>query len=217
MISRLDSDVGRILARLHEQGLDDRTIVLFTSDNGGHKEGGHDPRFLNDMGPLRGHKRDLYEGGIRVPLVVRWPGHTPAGTESSHVGYFGDFFATAAALAGVTPPTGLDSVSFLPSLDATVGKQLEHDSLYWEFHEQGSAQAVRMGNWKGVIRPLGSGHVELYDLTTDLGEMHDVAAQHPEIVEQIVSIAKRAHTPSPLWPDADPKAKPQRTARTRSS
>jgi uncharacterized sulfatase len=98
-----------------------------------------------------------------------------------------------------------------------VGKQAEHDSLYWEFHEQGSAQAVRMGNWKGVIRPLGSQHVELYDLTTDLGETHDVAAQHPEIVEQIVSIAKRAHTPSPLWPDSDPKAKPRRTARTRSS
>jgi arylsulfatase A-like enzyme len=217
MISRLDSDVGRILARLHEHGLDDRTIVLFTSDNGGHKEGGHEPRFLNDMGPLRGHKRDLYEGGIRVPLVVRWPGHTPAGTESAHVGYFGDFFATAAALAGVAPPAGLDSVSFLPSIDPTVGAQAEHDFLYWEFHQQGSAQAVRMGNWKGVIRPLGSQHVELYDLATDLGETHDVAAQHPDLVEQIVSIAKRAHTPSPLWPDSDPKASPRRTARTRSS
>jgi arylsulfatase A-like enzyme len=213
MISRLDSDVGRILARLQEHGLDDRTIVLFTSDNGGHKEGGHDPRFLNDMGPLRGHKRDLYEGGIRVPLIVRWPGRTSAGTESSHVAYFGDFFATAAALAGVSPPSGLDSLSFLPSLDLNAGPQAEHPFLYWEFHEQGSTQAVRMGNWKAVIRPLGSRHVELYDLATDLGETRNVAADHPEIVEQIVSIARKAHTPSELWPDRDPQSKPRRPTR----
>jgi arylsulfatase A-like enzyme len=217
MISRLDADVGQILARLHDRGLDSRTIVLFTSDNGGHQEGGHDPRFFDDMGPLRGHKRDLYEGGIRVPLIVRWPGHTPAGTESSHVAYFGDFFDTAGELAGVAAPTGLDSVSFLPSLEAIAGRQTEHQYLYWEFHERGSAQAVRLGNWKGVIRPLGSRHVELYDLATDLGETRDVAAAHPEIVEQIVSIAKRAHRSSQLWPDRDPKAEPRRAARTGSS
>jgi arylsulfatase A-like enzyme len=217
MISRLDADVGQILARLHDRGLDSRTIVLFTSDNGGHQEGGHDPRFFDDMGPLRGHKRDLYEGGIRVPLIVRWPGHTPAGTESSHVAYFGDFFDTAGELAGVAAPTGLDSVSFLPSLEAIAGRQTEHQYLYWEFHERGSAQAVRLGNWKGVIRPLGSRHVELYDLATDPGETRDVAAAHPEIVEQIVSIAKRAHRSSQLWPDRDPKAEPRRAARTGSS
>jgi arylsulfatase A-like enzyme len=217
MISRLDSDVGRILARLHADGLDERTIVLFTSDNGGHQEGGHDPHFFDDMGPLRGHKRDLYEGGIRVPLIVRWPGHTPAGTESSHVAYFGDFFATAAALAGVVMPAGFDSVSFLPSLDSSAGSQAQHEFLYWEFHERVPAQAVRLGNWKGIIRPMGSRHVELYDLATDLGETRDVAAAHPEIVEQIVSIAKKAHSPSQLWPDRDPNAQPRRAARTRSS
>jgi arylsulfatase A-like enzyme len=217
MISRLDADVGRILARLREHGLDNRTIVLFTSDNGGHQEGGHDPRFFDDMGPLRGHKRDLYEGGIRVPLIVRWPGHTPAGSESRHVAYFGDFFATAAQLVGLAPPTGLDSVSFLPSFDASVGQQAEHEYLYWEFHERGAAQAVRWGNWKGVIRPLGSRRVELYDLATDLSETRDVAAAHPEIVEHIVSIAKKAHTPSQLWPDSAPNAQPRRPTGTRSS
>ena len=139
------------------------------------------------MGPLRGHKRDLYEGGIRVPLIVRWPGHTPAGTESTHVAYFGDLFATAAQLAGLTPPSGLDSISFLPSVDPSRGPQAEHEFLYWEFHERGSAQAVRFGNWKGVIQPMGSRHVELYDLAADLGETHDLAAAHPEIVEQILS------------------------------
>lgn len=217
MISRLDADVGRIVDRLRQDGLENRTIILVTSDNGGHTEGGHKPSFFDDMGPLRGHKRDLYEGGIRVPLVVRWPEHTPAGTESSHVGYFGDFFATAAQLAGVPLPSGLDSVSFLPSLDASAGLQVEHEFLYWEFHERGSTQAVRVGNWKGVIRPLGSRHVELYDLASDLGETRDVAAAHPEIVEKIVSIAKKAHTPSQLWPDQDPNAQPRRPARTRSS
>ena len=212
MISRLDSDIGRIVARLHEQGLDRRTIVLVTSDNGGHQEGGHDPRFFDDMGPLRGHKRDLYEGGIRVPLIVRWSAHTPAGSESGHVGYFGDFFATAAQLVGLAPPPGLDSLSFLPSFEPNQEPQAEHDYLYWEFHERNSAQAVRLGNWKGVIRPLGSRHVELYDLATDLSETRDVAAVHPEIVEHIVSIAKQAHTPSQLWPDAGPKPQPRRGA-----
>jgi arylsulfatase A-like enzyme len=217
MISRLDADVGQIVDRLRRDGLENRTIILFTSDNGGHSEGGHKPSFFDDMGPLRGHKRDLYEGGIRVPLVVRWPGHTPAATESSHVAYFGDFFATAAQLAGVPLPSGLDSVSFLPSLEASAGPQAEHEFLYWEFHERGSTQAVRVGNWKGVIRPMGSRQVELYDLATDLGETRDVAAAHPEVIEQIVSIAKKAHTPSQLWPDQDPNAPPRRPARTRSS
>jgi arylsulfatase A-like enzyme len=217
MITRLDADVGQILERLHQLGLDNRTIVLFTSDNGGHQEGGHSPKFFEDMGPLRGHKRDLYEGGIRVPLIVRWPGHTLAGSESAHVGYFGDFFATAAKVAGVAPPPGLDSVSLVPSFDASLGPQTEGDYLYWEFHERGSAQAVRMGDWKGVIQPLGSGHVELYNLATDLGETTDVSAAHPEIVEKIVSIARKAHSPSQLWPDRDPSVKPRRVGRTRSS
>jgi arylsulfatase A-like enzyme len=217
MIGRLDADVGRVVERLRQDGLEDRTIVLFTSDNGGHSEGGHKPEFFDDMGPLRGHKRDLYEGGIRVPLIVRWPGHTPAGTQSPHVAYFGDFLATAADVTGAALPAGLDSVSFLPSLEAGAGPQAEHEYLYWEFHERGPVQAVRFGNWKAVIRPMGSRHVELYDLATDLGETRDVAAAHPQIVEQIVSIAKKAHVPSQLWPDRGPQAQPRRPERTRSS
>jgi arylsulfatase A-like enzyme len=203
MISRLDSDVGRLLEKLRAAGLEARTIVFFSSDNGAHHEGGHDPQFFHDSGPLRGQKRDLYEGGIRTPLIVRWPGHTPKGTVSEHIGYFGDFFATAAAIAGATCPAGLDSVSFLPAVTGDDLHQPRHPYLYWEFYERGSKQAVRIGDWKGVIMPLGSQNVELYNLRTDLGETTNVASQHPDVVQQILAIAREAHVPSPLWPVSD--------------
>jgi arylsulfatase A-like enzyme len=199
MISRLDSDVGRLMEKLRADGLEGRTVVFFSSDNGPHHEGGHDPRFFDDNGPLRGTKRDLYEGGIRVPLIIRWPGHAPQGTVCDHVGYFGDFFATAAAIAGAACPPRLDSVSLLPSITGDDSHQAKHAYLYWEFYEGGSKQAVRTGNWKGVIRPLGSKNVELYDLRTDMGETTDVASRHAEIVKQILAIAREAHVPSPLW------------------
>jgi arylsulfatase A-like enzyme len=199
MISRLDADVGRLLQELKKDGLEDRTVVFFASDNGPHHEGGHNPKFFDDNGPLRGTKRYLYEGGIRVPLIVRWPGHVPQDTVSDHVGYFGDFFATAAELAGATCPAGLDSVSFVPAMTGHSEQQTSHPYLYWEFYEGGSKQAVRLGNWKGVIHPIGSQTVELYDLQTDLGERHDVANSHPEVVQKILSIGRSAHVPSPLW------------------
>jgi arylsulfatase A-like enzyme len=199
MISRLDSDVGHLLAKLREDGLERRTIVFFTSDNGPHKEGGHNPEFFDDNGPLRGTKRDLYEGGIRVPLIVRWPDHMHPGTVCDHIGYFGDFFATAAEIAGAACPASLDSVSFLPSIMGDNARQAKHPYLYWEFYERGSKQAVRVGPWKGVILPLGSQTVELYDLRTDLGETTDVASRHPDVVKQILAIAREAHVPSPLW------------------
>lgn len=199
MISRLDSDVGRLLAKLRQDGLENRTVVFFTSDNGPHREGGHDPKFFDDSGPLRGTKRDLYEGGIRVPLIVRWPLHAPKNAVCDHVGYFGDFLATAAAIAGVHCPPGLDSVSLLPSLVGDGSHQSNHAYLYWEFYEGGSKQAVRVGRWKGVIRPLGSQLVELFDLEKDLGETTNVAASHPQIVKQILAIAREAHVPSPRW------------------
>lgn len=209
MIGRVDTEVGRVLARLKKYNIDDNTIVFFTSDNGPHAEGGNDPDFFNSNGPLRGTKRALYEGGIRVPMIVRWPGHAPAGTVSHHVGYFGDFLPTAVALAGEQPPAGFDGLSFVPAILGKVEEQPTHDYLYWEFYEQGSRQAVRRGDWKAVVEPMGSDHVELFNLKQDLGEQHDVADKHPQIVKQMLAIIKEAHVPSPLW---KPSGRPSKRA-----
>jgi arylsulfatase A-like enzyme len=198
MVARLDRDVGRLLAQLDALGLANDTLVLFASDNGPHQEGGHDGTFFDSNGPLRGFKRDLTEGGIRVPFIARWPGHIKAGTTSDHAGYFGDFFATAADLSGQSLPTGLDSQSFLPAL---LGQpQPAHEFLYWEFYENGSGQAVRFGDWKALRRPMLTGPVELYHLATDLGEEHDVAAAHADLVARAKAYMDRSHVPSPLWP-----------------
>ncbi|OHB83790.1 MAG: N-acetylgalactosamine-6-sulfatase [Planctomycetes bacterium RBG_16_64_12] len=207
MITRMDADVGRLFERLKEHGIDHETIVLFSSDNGNHNEGGHNTERFDPNGPLRGMKRDLYEGGIRVPTLVRWPGRVAAGTTTDHVGYFGDFMATAADLAGVEPPEGLDSISFLPTLLGQNDKQKEHDYLYWEFYEQGTKQAVRRGKWKAVRRPMLTGRIELYDLAADLGEENDVAAEHADLVARMEAIMAEAHVPSPRWTVEPPTTK----------
>ena len=199
MISLLDRDVGRLMTLLKEQGIDENTIVFFTSDNGPHAEGGNDPDFFDSNGQLRGIKRDLYEGGIRVPMLVRWPGKAPSGTVSSHVGYFGDLMATAAEIAAVQAPANLDSISFLPAILGETDRQQKHDYLYWEFYERGSAQAVRMGNWKAVRKPMFGDQIELYNLESDSGEEIDVSEGFPEIVSRARKIMEEAHTPSPLW------------------
>lgn len=203
MVSHFDRDVGRIIGKLEELGIDDNTVIFFTSDNGPHEAGGYDPSFLDGNGPLRGVKRDLYEGGIRVPMIARWPGHVPATSTSGHVGYSGDFFATAAELAGTDVPEevddDLDSISFLPVLLGREEAQEEHEYLYWEFYERGSAQAVRMGEWKAVQQPAFTGEIELYNLEQDLAETRDVSAQHPEVVDEIREIMEAAHTPDPRW------------------
>jgi uncharacterized sulfatase len=142
-----------------------------------------------------------------VPFIVRWPEHIPAGTVSDHVGYFGDFFATAAELAGARSPAGLDSISFLPALLGQAEKQKTHEYLYWEFHEGGFKQAVRMGDWKAVRLGVGK-PLELFNFKSDLGERTDVAAQHPEIVARIEAILKTARTDSPDWPVKSRKATP---------
>lgn len=208
MITRLDRDVGRILERLKRHGIDEKTLVIFTSDNGPHAEGGNDPDFFDSNGPLRGIKRDFYEGGIRVPTIARWPGKIRPGTSSDHVGYFGDLMPTAAELAGVDLTARHDGISFLPTLLGEPGKQKEHAYLYWEFYERGSSQAVRTGKWKAVRKPMWGPKIELYDLERDLGETEDVAAKHPEIVEKIRAIMKEAHTPSARW-----KVKPRKQTR----
>ncbi len=199
IVARLDRDVGRIAEKLKALNLDENTVVFFTSDNGPHREGGHDPDFFHSSGPFRGIKRDVYEGGIRVPLIVRWPGHISPGTVSDHIAYFGDFISTAAELSGVVAPPNLDSVSFLPTLLGKTNLQKSHDHLYWEFYEGESSQAVRLGNWKGVRIPMLSGPIELFDLATDVAEQRNVAADHPEITKQISAIMAQEHVPSPLW------------------
>jgi len=201
MITRLDSQVGQVMDRLQKHGIDDNTIVFFTSDNGPHAEGGNDPAFFDSNGPLRGIKRDLYEGGIRVPLIVRWPGQIKAGNVSHLPSAFWDFLPTAADLAGAESPAGIDGISYLPELLGK--KQRNHEYLYWEFAPQGGKQAVRMGNWKGVrlnVHDDPNGPIELYDLDTDLGEQHNIAGDHPDIVAQIEEIMNQAHTDSHLFP-----------------
>lgn len=198
MITRLDRDVGRVLDALAEHGLAKDTLVIFTSDNGVHKEGGVDPSFFNDSGPLRGIKRDLYEGGIRVPSIAWWPGTiAPAGT-SGQVWAFWDFLPTAAALAGCGAPS-CDGHSILPTLIGKAEQQEQHEYLYWEFHEGAFKQAVRMGHWKALCNG-GDAAVEVYDLDRDPGEQHDVAFEHPEIAARAAVLFKEARSESPHWP-----------------
>lgn len=201
MITRLDGDTGKLLDLLESKGMADNTLVLFTSDNGPHREGGNDPDFNDSNGPLRGIKRDLYEGGVRVPLIARWPaGGTPKGETTDFVGAFWDFFPTFAELSGAPSPTGLDGVSLVPLLTGHPEKQAEHEYLYWEFHEgKATAQAVRMGDWKGV-RLAPKGAVELYNLAEDVGEERDVAAEHPDVVREIEGILGAARTEHEVWP-----------------
>jgi arylsulfatase A-like enzyme len=205
MITRMDSDVGRVLEQLKASGLERNTIVIFASDNGPHKEGGHDPEYFNSRGPLRGIKRDLYEGGVRVPFIVRWPGRIAPGRVSNQVVAFWDFLPTAAELAEVETPAGLDGISFVPVL---LGKpQRSHEHLYWEFHEGGFKQAVRMGDWKGVRIDVGR-KIELYSLKEDLAEKNDVAAQHPDIVAKVEALMKSARTDSREYPITPGKPQP---------
>ena len=199
MISRMDADVGRLLDRLRELGIAERTLVIFSSDNGPHAEGGHDPDFFDSNGPLRGIKRDLYEGGIRVPTIAWWPGRVAAGTTSDHVAWFADFLPTVAELTGAPVPPETDGIGFLPTLLGRPAEQREHTYLYWEFYEGGSAQAVLAGRWKGVRTPMHGGALELYDLQADPGETTDVAAAHPDVVRRLESYMKQAHVPAPEW------------------
>ncbi len=198
MITRLDRDVGKILDLLKKLNLADDTLVIFTSDNGPHKEGGIDPNFFKSSGVLRGIKRDLYEGGIRVPFIARWPGHIKPASINDQPFAFWDLLPTFAEIAQVKLATPTDGVSLLPTLLGQP-KTNSHDFLYWEFHERGFQQAVRMGDWKAVR--LGADQpLELYNLKTDLGEKQNVADQNPKVIAQIEKYLKTARTDSPDWP-----------------
>ena len=205
MITRMDRDIGLLLAQLKAKGLDQDTIVFFSSDNGPHREGGVQPEFFNSSGPLRGIKRDLYEGGIRVPMLARWPGRVPAGVVSDQVWAFWDFLPTAAELAGLPAPSGIDGISMLPTL---LGQEQtnQHEFLYFEFHEKGTQQAVLKQDWKAVRLALGK-PLELYNLKPDPGETNNVAAAQPEVVARIENYLKTARTDSPLWPLRAPPPK----------
>lgn len=197
MIELLDQEVGKVLAKLKELGVDNNTVVFFSSDNGPHAEGGHKADFFDSNGPLRGTKRDLYEGGIRVPMIARWPGRIEAGRVSDEPFAFWDFVPTFADLAGVPWPADIDGISMKNELLGQ--EQTPHEYLYWEFHERGFDQAVRMGNWKGVKRGL-NGQVELYELSDDIGEEKDIAGQHAEVVRRIEGIMLEARTDSKDFP-----------------
>ena len=198
MVERLDSDVGAILEKLEKRGLAENTLVIFSSDNGPHSEGGNDAEFFDSNGPLRGIKRSPHEGGIRVPTLARWPGVIEAGRVTDQPGYFGDFFSTFAEVAGAPLPEGLDSHSLLPLFRGDAEAKAP-EFLYWEFYERGSFQAVRMGKWKAVARPIGGKQVELYDLEADAQETRDVSEAHPEIVKEALALMAREHVPSPDW------------------
>lgn len=204
MVTHMDRQVGELVRLLQEEGLDRSTILLFTSDNGPHFEGGHSPEALDSNGPWRGGKRDLYEGGIRVPLIVWGPGHVRQGLASSHLTAFWDYMPTMLDAADIEWPADLttEGVSFLPVLS---GREVpdNRDFLYWEFHERGGKQAVRMGNWKAVrlnAQANPNGPVELYNLETDPGETRDLAGKFPEMAETLSQLMN-TRTPSwnPLW------------------
>lgn len=208
MVTRLDRDVGALMAQLKELKLDERTLVMFSSDNGPHKEGGpsYDPSFFSVSGPVTGLKRALTDGGIRVPFIARWPGKIKAGAVSDHVGYFGDMMATWSELAGGKPPAKTDSISFVPTLLGR-GAQPKHAYLYWEFYEQGVSQAVLLeGRWKAIRLKTLTAPVQLFDVANDIAEKTDVAAKNPALVARAVDLFKTARFDNEHWKLAAPPA-----------
>jgi arylsulfatase A-like enzyme len=202
MMTQVDAHLGQLMQLLDELNLDDRTLVMLSSDNGPHKEGGHDPKFFDSNGPLRGHKRDLYEGGVRAPLIARWPGKIAEGNESAMISAHWDMLPTFCELAGVAVPQLVDGVSLVPELTGQSDKQRQHEYLYWEFYEQGGKRAARFGDWKAVqlnVNKDRNAPIELYFLPEDIGETNNVADDHPEVVARAIKIFADAHTPSEFW------------------
>ncbi|MDG1510393.1 MAG: arylsulfatase [Mariniblastus sp.] len=197
MISRMDRDVGRIVKQVQALGELENTLIIFSSDNGPHGAGKTLTHF-NAAGPLRGKKGATYEGGIRVPLVVSWPGKIKPGTESDLISGFQDLFPTFAELAGAKAPANIDGLSFVSEL---LGRptQKKHEYLYWEL---GTRQGLRKGNWKAVRNSTKKklGDVEIYDLSNDIGESNNLATQKPEIAAQFLELLQSARKPCELFP-----------------
>lgn len=206
MVTRMDRSVGRLLGTIRELGLDQETIVIFTSDNGPTYDrlGGSDSAFFESAGILRGLKGSVYEGGIRVPLIVRWPARgagVAPGTISDLPAAFYDILPTLADLAGDSSRLATDGISLVPTLTGR-GRQRHHRFLFWDFNGYGGQQAVRMGQWKGVRQNLekGSTEIELYNLRDDPAERLNVAAQHPRIIRELERVMRENHIPSPIFP-----------------
>jgi len=198
MISYLDEQVGLLVQKLKELGIYNNTIIFFTSDNGPSYAGGTDSEWFDSAKPFRAErgrgKGSVYEGGIRVPMIVSWPGHISPSSETDHISAFYDVLPTLCELTGATTPDDIDGISFLPKLLGR-GKQKKHEFLYWEFPAYGGQQAVRMGKWKGIRKNILKGNleIELYDLENDIQEQKNVASQYPEVVKQIAQIMVREH------------------------
>lgn len=198
-ITRMDEAIGRLLSVLDQRGLAGNTLVLFSSDNGPHKEGNHNPNFFESAGPVRGTKRDLTDGGIRVPALARWTGRIKPGQVSPSPWAFWDFLPTACELAGVRAPAGIDGRSIVPTL--MEGRTIERECFYWEFHEGGFAQAVRAGDWK-LIRQKPRFELELYDLAADPRERNNLASSRPEVVKKLLPLFRSQRTDNPAFPVA---------------
>lgn len=197
LISYLDIYIGQLIEAVQTAGIDENTVIIFSSDNGPHEEGGAKVDFFDSNGPLRGMKRDLFEGGVRVPMIARWPGQIAPGTESDHISAFWDVMPTLCAIAGLSKPEASDGLSFLPALLGE--EQPKHDHIYWEFYEQDGKKAVRWGDWKLIELGIKSGRTPdtlLYDLAKDIGESNDLSAEQPELVKEGFAKMKASHTPS---------------------
>lgn len=201
MVALLDRQIGEIIQKLDELGLTDNTIIIFASDNGPHVEGGNDPDFFKSNGVFRGYKRDLYEGGIRTPFIVKWPRVIKKGSTSDHVSAFWDLLPTFAEIIGQEVPQAIDGISFLPTLKGETN-QRTHEYLYWEFHELGGRQAIRKGDWKAVkygVKNNPDVAMELYNLKEDPSESQDLASIHPEIIKEMENLFKEIRVPNPVF------------------
>ncbi len=201
MINLLDDQVGEIVAKLKELGIDDNTIIMFSSDNGPHLEGGADPDYFDSNGIYKGYKRDLYEGGIHAPMIVWWPGKVKAASTTNHISAFWDLMPTITELIGASTPENIDGISFLPSLLGEKNQE-KHNYLYWEFHEKNGRLAIRQGDWKliryDVFIPENT-TTELYNLKTDPCEENNVANENPEITAKLLKLMESARTPSDVF------------------
>ena len=200
MITRMDRDVGRLLDLLKELKIEENTLVMFTSDNGPHNEAGHNPELFKPAGPLRGMKRTLTEGGIRVPTLAWWPNTIEPSSTSDQPFYFGDLMATACDMSQSDMPPQTDSLSFFPTLKGKAEQQKRHKYLYWEFYERTFRQAVVMEDWKLIRSGMDNQRLELYDLKNDIHEDVNLIKEQPAVAQRMLTYMESAHVPHPNWP-----------------